>query len=218
MINAARILHLTEHPEQLSRETLYELRNILNRYPSFQVVRILYLRNLFLLNDSEFHAELNRYPLQNDSRSFLFHRTVGGRYALHLTDMPTSVADAHLSPADPVAPSAVVVSASSAGAPEVSGKYADRTFELIDRFLHKQHNDDELPSILTSEIPASIVEQDGPLDEGCFTETLAKVYIKQGRYERALEIMESLYAKNPKKSAYFAAQIQIIKELITHNL
>ena len=37
------------HPELLNRDTLYELRTLLARYPYFQTVRLLYLKNLFLL-------------------------------------------------------------------------------------------------------------------------------------------------------------------------
>ena len=49
--------HLYEwiaHPELLNRDTLYELRTLLARYPYFQTVRLLYLKNLFLLHDITF--------------------------------------------------------------------------------------------------------------------------------------------------------------------
>lgn len=38
-------------------------------------------------------------------------------------------------------------------------------------------------------------------DEGSsyFTETLARIYIKQGRYSKALEIIQRLYLEYPKK-------------------
>ena len=35
-----------QHPETLNRDTLYELRNLLARYPYFQSLRLLYLKNL----------------------------------------------------------------------------------------------------------------------------------------------------------------------------
>jgi hypothetical protein len=51
-------------------------------------------------------------------------------------------------------------------------------------------------------------------DEDCFTETLAKIYIKQRRYSKALEIIRKLYLKNPKKNVYFADQIRFLEKLI----
>ena len=52
------------------------------------------------------------------------------------------------------------------------------------------------------------------LDDSCFTETLAKIYIKQHRYEKALEIIKKLSLNYPKKNAYFADQIRFLEKLI----
>lgn len=49
---------------------------------------------------------------------------------------------------------------------------------------------------------------------GDLTESLARVMIKNGNYDKALEIITSLYLANPSKSAYFADQIRFLKKLI----
>jgi hypothetical protein len=54
-------------------------------------------------------------------------------------------------------------------------------------------------------------------DESYFTETLARIYIKQGRYEKALEIIQRLYLNYPKKNAYFADQMRFLEKLIINN-
>ena len=36
-----------QHPETLNRDTLYELRTLVARYPYFQSLRLLYLKNLY---------------------------------------------------------------------------------------------------------------------------------------------------------------------------
>lgn len=57
----------------------------------------------------------------------------------------------------------------------------------------------------------------GALDDSYFTETLAHVYIRQKRYEKALEIIRSLSLKYPKKNIYFADQIRFLEKLIIHS-
>lgn len=54
-------------------------------------------------------------------------------------------------------------------------------------------------------------------ENGYFTETLAKIYIKQGRYSKALEIINQLYLNYPKKNVYFADQIRFLEKLIINN-
>jgi len=43
---------------------------------------------------------------------------------------------------------------------------------------------------------------------------LARIYVKQKRYDRALEIIKSLSLKYPEKNRYFADQIRYLEQLI----
>ena len=90
---------------------------------------------------------------------------------------------------------------------------------LIDDFI----NIDKGRFVLNEE-PQSLQEvEDGAENdentpnEGIFTETLARIYIKQGKYSQALEIIQRLSLVYPKKNAYFADQIRFLKKLIINN-
>ncbi|MDL2223899.1 hypothetical protein LJB92_01135 [Bacteroidales bacterium OttesenSCG-928-M06] len=47
-----------------------------------------------------------------------------------------------------------------------------------------------------------------------FSETLAKIYLKQKKYEKALEIIRKLNLIYPEKNRYFADQIRFLEKLI----
>ena len=69
-----------QHPETLNRDTLYELRNLLARYPYFQSLRLLFLKNLYILHDISFGGELRKAVLYIADRRQLFRLIEGDRY------------------------------------------------------------------------------------------------------------------------------------------
>jgi hypothetical protein len=52
--------------------------------------------------------------------------------------------------------------------------------------------------------------------EEFMTETLARIYLKQKNYSKAIQIFKKLSLKYPEKSIYFAGQIEYVQQLI-HN-
>ena len=51
-------------------------------------------------------------------------------------------------------------------------------------------------------------------DPSLLSESLAKIYIRRGRFEKAFEIIQSLSLNFPEKSIYFADQMRFLKKLI----
>jgi len=85
--------------------------------------------------------------------------------------------------------------------------------DLIDKFISLNPRIDprtdktEHPAI---DLSTSYTEEKG----GFITETLARIYVTQGYYSKAIEIYEKLSLKYPEKSGYFATQIEKIKGII----
>lgn len=59
--------------------------------------------------------------------------------------------------------------------------------------------------------------EEEPQTNGFLTETLAGIYIKQGKYENAAKIIRQIYLNNPKKSRYFADQLRFLEKLIINS-
>ena len=49
-----------------------------------------------------------------------------------------------------------------------------------------------------------------------FTETLARIYIKQGKYAKAIEIIRRISLLYPQKNRYFADQIRFLEKLLVN--
>jgi hypothetical protein len=85
--------------------------------------------------------------------------------------------------------------------------------ELIDKFIianpRIEPNRDKVV-VPNEDISKPFVEESG----GLVTETLAKIYLNQGYYSKAMDIYEKLSLKFPEKSSYFASQIEKVKEYI----
>ena len=249
-------MRLIDHPEQMNKETLYELRSLVALYPYYQTARLLMLKNMYLLHDTAFDDELRRAALYISDRRLLFGLVDGARYKIK---------------------TAAEIAAEEAAAAEARkhSKDANRTLSIIDNYLdsNPEDNSDEerrkvrptpadaaidyvaylmktedesrekdaaqAPQLKGQSLIDDFLSQDGtkiqlqekPVykpeietapeaqtegEDGYFTETLAKIYIKQGRYSKALEIIQRLNLNYPKKNAYFADQIRFLKKLIAN--
>ena len=246
------IAELIKHPEQLDRDTLYELRSTLALYPYFQTARLLLLQNLYLLHDPSFDEELRRAAIYITDRRVLFQMIEAAHYRLRTPQV-------------------------KADKPDNETEHENRTLSLIDNFLEsipkdeekeesskprrkptpadaavdyvayllesetEQDSTEDVPKLIgqslidtfinndkgkivlnetpqfTPEVENESKEEDKEPEEGYFTETLARIYIKQGRYSKALEIIRRLSLQYPKKNAYFADQIRFLEKLIINN-
>tara|TARA_B110000263_G_C15307124_1_gene511050 strand:+ start:2854 stop:3522 length:669 start_codon:yes stop_codon:yes gene_type:complete len=82
--------------------------------------------------------------------------------------------------------------------------------EIIDKFIE---NKPRIPSISDTAIENEAIENLTFNKEEFMTETLAKIYIKQKKYDNALIAYKILSLNYPEKNSLFADQIKLIKKL-----
>ena len=85
--------------------------------------------------------------------------------------------------------------------------------DLIDKFIIANPRIEPIRD--KTALPADDISKPFVESEGSFvTETLARIYINQSYYSKAIDIYEKLSLKFPEKSSYFASQIEKVKEHI----
>ncbi|WP_240485444.1 tetratricopeptide repeat protein [Myroides marinus] len=89
-----------------------------------------------------------------------------------------------------------------------------KKIELIDKFI--ETNPKIVPTKKSTVTPVNI-ESSVQENSSLMTETLAKIYLEQKKYQKAIQAYEILILKYPEKSSFFANQILDIKALQQHN-
>ena len=84
-------------------------------------------------------------------------------------------------------------------------------FDIIEKFIREEPRISPKKAEFFS--PVNVARMSVIDDENFVSETLAKIYVQQGKFSKALKAYENLILKYPEKNAYFAAQILKIKEL-----
>lgn len=108
--------------------------------------------------------------------------------------------------------------------PDDSDAAGDSRDSLINAFILKSRdNNGHFPAVAADEEKQE-AEQPQPepepirqpvlQDDSLLSESLAKIYIKQRRYDKAFEIISGLSLKYPEKSIYFVDQLRFLQKLI----
>jgi len=86
-----------------------------------------------------------------------------------------------------------------------------RKFELIEKFIQEKP---KIEPTRDSEKNKDLAKPFIQTPDTLMTETLARVYVQQKNYKKALQAYNILILKYPEKSGFFADQIRAIKKLI----
>ena len=242
-MTSAELYQWMADPSLLNKSSLQELRQMVDEFPYFHAVRMLYLKNLSILDDVRFEKELKRMAVFVPDRKQLFMLIDDKRFskavskATDTTDVDSNKNKKGKSPKKtslstppyPVATSDYVNWLEENAEDLPAANESENRFkhqELIDSFMESESK--QSGPRLGSLVGNDLVEKDNKkevmseqgivektsLDDSYFTETLARVYINQKRYDKALEIIRVLSLKYPEKNIYFADQIRYLEKII----
>ncbi|MDR1645527.1 MAG: hypothetical protein LBS05_06880 [Tannerellaceae bacterium] len=224
----------------LNNETLPELKQVVDDYPYFHTARMLYLKNLAILNDVRFGVELKKTAIYIPDRRMLYmlieevRLIMGepGHAQLPETGDPFELIDQFLNKLGDEPDPGIVFRQpiSSDYTPFLTGDGEAsvdapplKHEELINDFLDEEQQSQRFRRMKADdteyETPESIEQLQNKsglqsLNDSYFTETLARIFIKQKRYDKALQIIKNLSLNYPEKNIYFADQIRFLEKLI----
>ncbi len=96
--------------------------------------------------------------------------------------------------------------------PQTSEK--EKQDEIIDKFISQNP---KIKPVKTSVNKANLAHTHKTEPEGLMTETLARIYVEQKNYKKAIQSYKILSLKYPEKSSFFANQIRAVEQLQEQN-
>jgi len=237
-MNTEVFTNIISHPEILNDFQVAELKNITKKYPYFQSARALYLKGLKNNDSYRYNNELKITAAFTTDRSVLFdfitsihfekksdiHKQIKEKIAKNkianyqeiklvkekIIDIGSPIKfdknETHsfnewlqLSTYKPINREKVE---------KVKTKKDNKDF-LINRFIE---NNPKISSLKKDETIEVVIPKN-KADKSLMTETLAKVYLEQKKFSKAIKAYEILSLKYPEKSGFFADQIKGIKKL-----
>ena len=219
-----------------------DLEDILKEHPYFQTARLLYTIQLQNNNQNIFFEELAKTAVLCADRKRLFYVIQPDNYKEFLKlnknisenqDRTEELLDSYFKTFSEnpnefdFAPSEYFNYLEALGDESSETKQNDNQLQhqdIIDAFIEKNETD-TLNRIQftkrTTNQPNNNVESTESTkkddDSEFLTETLAKIYIKQKKYDKALTIIKRLSLNFPNKSTYFADQIRFLEYLIIND-
>ncbi|WP_178983619.1 hypothetical protein [Winogradskyella helgolandensis] len=85
---------------------------------------------------------------------------------------------------------------------------------IIDKFISENP---KIKPVSNNAPKPKLVNNDNPISDSLMTETLARIYLEQKKYDKAIQSYKILSLKYPEKSSFFAHQIKLVKELKDNN-
>lgn len=199
-MTSKELIKYLQNPATISQADIYDVEQLYEQYPYCSAIAILYLKALADREDLKFNNKLKKIALSVYSRERL-------QYIISLE--PKTKAEIKTDRTN-------ITTYSIEDIPSNNETNPFKGQSLIDKFIANNPKISPVGTI-SEEQENNPNPSEYDISENIFTETLARIYIKQKQYDKAKRIFEKLNLKFPEKSSYFADQIEKIDKLITNN-
>ena len=229
----------TDEKQSIEHLKTAELKAVIDEFPYFQAARALYLKGLKNQDSFKYNNELKKTAAYTTDRTVLFDFITSKKFNTLKEDVRQQTKEVK-APEIILKPTAKTEDKLEIGKPisftnsenysfnqwlqlsikkpiirkEISKKNSIVKVDIIDKFI--QSNPKIAP--ISKDKSVSISVSKNKQDSSLMTETLAKVYLEQKKYENAIQAYRILSLKYPEKSGFFADQIKSIQILQKNKL
>jgi len=221
---------ILDNPNKIDPNFINKLDSVLNAYPFFQSARALYLKGLQNEESFKFNDTLKKTAAYITDRSVLFdfistkEIIVPLKEKIDIVSLHKNIGETKKEP---------IETTLQIGKPlvfNIAEKHSfnewlqlkqlqpierenlkSSKFDLIDKFIQSK------PKIKPIKENTTILTHNIQENSDVMTETLAKVYLEQKKYEKAITAYKILSLKYPEKSGFFADRIKAINILQKNN-
>ncbi len=226
MVSGIMMEQWYNHPETMGADAVAKLPEMIEAYPYCATYRLLYLVALANVHSTRLKEEIKHHAPALPDRLKLFKLINKGEYGWVALMQSLEEQRKKRNEANDFELIEKFLDNIELGA----GADLQYSLEqLPDLQTERDEQDDLIDSFLKAEAEGELfvpdatpddMEEDEPnalekiKDRAFLTESLAKVYVKQGKYEQALAIFSELNLKFSKKNSYFADQIRYLEKVI----
>ena len=211
-MNKKNFIKILQNPENLTAEELSFLDEINREFPYFQISKAIYLKTLKENDDIKFKKFLRSTAAYSRDRKILFDfinksQNQNEKVYFNKNEITTVQSEYKIIEEEIIEENSFVEWLKLSNL-----KPIDRSneTETIDKFISEKPK----LKVEVNENESNNDKVDNLSNQAVYmTETLAKLYLNQKNYEKAIQSYKILILKFPEKNSYFADQIKKIKSL-----
>jgi len=225
-MQAEQVLSIIKQPKKIDTAEVQELRKLLHQYPYFQLACTLIAKALYDQDPDKaqqaiqlaavYATDRNHLKLLLEDKLAYASSEEATSNDIALQQIPTNYIQQKPSQAPPQIDfiNSYISNISSKEQKIITKKKSLEQLNIIENFIKKGSKFKPLTikELSLEEAHIDLTKESITLHDSLLTESLAQVMLKQGKFERAIEIYKRLQLKFPEKGSYFSTLTEELKK------